>query len=99
MNRFVGIGLLGVGLAIASSCATGQAIRAGDAAARRGDWDTAVARYREAVAHNPNKMEVQISLRQAMASATAAHVARAQALEAQDQLPGAEAEYRLASDI
>src|ERR1043165_2098629 len=99
MNRFGRIALLGVGLAIASACATGQAIRAGDAAAKRGDWDTAVARYREAAAHNPRKMEVQISLRQAMQAATAIHIKRAETLEAQDQLPGAEAEYRIASDI
>ena len=98
-NRLIRVGVLGLGLLVASSCATGQAVRAGDAAAKRGDWDTAVARYRDAAAHDPSKREIQISLRQAMAAATAAHIKRAEALEAADQLPGAEAEYRIVADI
>lgn len=98
-NRFTRVGVLGLGLLVASACATGQAIRAGDAAAKRGEWDTAVARYREAAARNPSKVELQISLRQAMQAATSLHIKRAEALEAADQLPGAEAEYRIAADI
>jgi general secretion pathway protein D len=94
--RTVTVGLLALGL---SACATGRAVRSGDAAAKRGDWDTAVAYYREAIGHDPGRIDVKTSLQQAMGAASAAHLKRARDLEAQDQLPGAAAEYRLAADM
>jgi general secretion pathway protein D len=58
-----------------------------------------VALYREAVARDPKQLEARIALERAMRMASAEHGKRAQALEAQDQLPGAIAEYKLAADF
>ncbi len=80
-------------------CAAGNAISQADQAARVGDWDTAVAYYREALLKDPKRLEARIKLEQATFQAAAAHIARARDLEAQDYLPGAAAEYRLAADI
>lgn len=86
-------------LVLLAGCATGRAFRAGQNAARRGDWDTAVAYYREALGHDPSRIDVKIALQRAMTIASAEHVKRARDLEAQDQLAGAIAEYKLAADL
>ena len=86
--------MLGLG-----ACATGHAIRSGDSAAKRGDWDSAVAYYREALGQDPSRTDVKILLQRAMGEASAAHMKRASDLEAQDQLPGAAAEYQQAADL
>lgn len=83
----------------ATACATGRAVRSADQAARRGDWDTAVAYYREALSKQPNNVQLRIALGRATRAASEAHQARARELEAQDQLAGAMAEYRLAADL
>lgn len=82
-----------------SACATGRAVRHANQAARRGDWDSAVAYYREALGHDPNRVDVKIALQRAMSAASSDHIRRARDLEAQDQLPGAIAEYRLAAEL
>lgn len=81
------------------ACATGRAIRSGDAAAKRGDWDAAVAYYREALGREPGRIDVKVSLQRAMSAASTAHLKRAKDLEAQDQLSGAAAEYQQAADL
>ncbi|MEO7890161.1 MAG: cohesin domain-containing protein [Vicinamibacterales bacterium] len=86
-------------LTLAAGCATGRAVRHADSAASRGDWDEAVAYYREAVGRDPRRVEVKIRLQRAIQAAAAAHIKRARDLEAQDQLSGAMAEYRLAADL
>ncbi len=86
-------------LVLATGCATGRAVRAGQDAVLRGDWDTAVAYYRQAHASDPGRIDVKISLERVTREAAAAHLARARALESQDQLAGALAEYRLAADL
>jgi type II secretory pathway component GspD/PulD (secretin) len=86
-------------VALASGCATSGATRRGNAAAQRGEWDAAVAYYREALLRNPKQVEVQIALERATREASNQHVARARQLEAQDQLTGAAAEYRLAIEF
>src|SRR5262245_38764062 len=90
------IAMLVVSLA---SCATGRAIRAGEAAGKRGDWDSAVAYYRQALASDPERIDVKISLERATREAANIHLKRARELEEQDQLAGALAEYRLAADL
>ena len=82
-----------------AGCATTRAVRGGDAAAGRGDWDTAVTFYREAIGREPGRADLRIKLERATRMASAEHVARARQLEEQNQLPGALAEYRLAVDL
>jgi general secretion pathway protein D len=94
--RATAIGLVVLGL---GACATGRAVRSGDAAAKRGDWDTAVAYYREALGREPGRIDVKMSLQEAEGAAAAVHLKRARDLEAQDQLSGAAAEYRLVADL
>ncbi|HEY6359243.1 MAG TPA: hypothetical protein VIX35_13465, partial [Vicinamibacterales bacterium] len=94
--RATAIGLVVLGL---SACATGRAVRSGDEAAKRGDWDSAVAYYREALGREPGRIDVKMSLQEAEGAAAAVHLKRARDLEAQDQLSGAAAEYRLVADL
>jgi type II secretory pathway component GspD/PulD (secretin) len=82
---------------VVSGCA--GAFRSGQSAAKRGDWDTAVAYYRQALNEDPDSVEVKVALERAMRNAAELHVKRARDLEAQDHLPGAAAEYRLAADL
>jgi general secretion pathway protein D len=86
-------------LALVAGCATGRAVRAGRQAAERGDWDAAVAYYRQALVRDPDRIDVRIGLQRAMTAAAADHIRRARELEAQDQLAGAIAEYRLAAEL
>ncbi len=86
-------GLLVVG------CATGRSLKSGEAAATRGDWDAAVAYFREALAKKPGDIETRLALERAMREASNQHLARARTLEAQEQWAGAAAEYRLAADL
>jgi general secretion pathway protein D len=84
---------------IVAGCATGRAIRQGEAAARRGDWDAAVAYYRQALVADPGRIDIKIALERSAREAAAQHIGRARALEAQEQWSGAAAEYRLAADL
>ena len=95
MLRIVAAGLL----LAAAGCATGRAVRSGQQAAQRGDWDAAVEYYRQALGRDPSRIDVKIALQRAMAAASAEHIRRARGLEAQDQIPGAIAEYRLAAEL
>jgi general secretion pathway protein D len=90
---------LGLALTLFAGCATGRAYSRGQQAAKRGDWDSAVAFYREALGRDPGRIDVKIGLQRAMGEASAAHIRRARDLEGQDQLAGAIAEYKLASDL
>jgi general secretion pathway protein D len=93
------LGAVLIALVFVTACATGQAIRRGDRAVTAGDWDTAVAFYRQALGKDPTRPDIKIKLERAMQQGAAAHVRRARELEAQEQLPGAVAEYRLAADL
>jgi general secretion pathway protein D len=98
-HRLLQFGAAGVMLVLMAGCATGRAVRAGDKAVQRGDWDAAVAYYREALGRDPSRIDAKIALQRAMGSASAEHIKRARELEAQDQLAGAIAEYRLAAEL
>lgn len=98
-KHLVRFGSLLLAIVLLTGCATGQAIRGGDSAARRGDWDAAVAYYRDAYSRAPNRVDLKIKLERAVQTAGTAHIRRARELEAQEQLPGAAAEYRKAADI
>jgi type II secretory pathway component HofQ len=86
-------------LLVSTGCATGRMIRNAESAARRGDYDTAVALYRQALARDPERIDLRIALERATRTAAAEHIRRARAFEADDQLTGALAEYRLAADL
>jgi general secretion pathway protein D len=87
-------------LLVAVGCATtGRTVRSAESATRRGDHDTAVALYRQALARDPERIELRIALERATRTAAADHIRRARDFEAQDQLTGALAEYRLAADL
>ena len=60
-------------LVLATGCATGRAVRAGQDAVLRGDWDTAVAYYRQAHASDPGRIDVKISLERATREAANVH--------------------------
>jgi general secretion pathway protein D len=99
VRRILRAGAVGVALVLVSGCATGRAIRSAESAAQHGDWDTAVAYYRQALGRDPSRIDVKIALERATQAAADAHLKRARDLEAQDQLAGAAAEYRLAADL
>ena len=80
-----------------AGCATGQAFGLGERAARAGDWDAAVDYYREAVQSDPDRVDYQIALEQAMRTASYEHLDVARVLEAQERLEDALREYRRAS--
>lgn len=82
-----------------AGCATGSAAKRGADAVKRGEWDAAVAYYREAISQEPKKIEFQIELERATRAAANQHVLRGRELEQQDQLAGAAAEYRQAVDF
>ena len=99
MNSRVPVVVFGLALMVAAGCATGRAISNANTAALKGDWDSAVAFYREALDNDPDRVDIKVRLERAMRNASAEHMKRARELEAQDQLPGAIAEYRLASSL
>ena len=74
-------------------------MRSAQSAAEKGDWDTAVAYYRQALNSDPSRIDVKLALERSMRSASTEHLKRARAFEQQDQLSGAAAEYRLAADL
>jgi len=90
---------LTLALVVLTGCATGRAVRQGQQAADKGDWDSAVAYYRDALASDPGRIDIKIALQRATAAASAEHIARARELEAQEQWSAAAAEYRLAADL
>lgn len=98
-TRYVRQILLLLTLTVTVGCATGRAVRQGQNAADKGDWDAAVAYYRSALVSDPGRIDVRIALQRATAAASAQHVARARDLEGQEQWAAAAAEYRLAADL
>ena len=90
---------VGVAIVLLAGCATGRNFRAGQQAARKGEWDAAVAYYRAALARDSKRVDIRIALERASLAASAEHMARAKDLETQDQLAAAAAEYRLAADL
>ncbi|MDQ3071497.1 MAG: hypothetical protein M3R55_17430, partial [Acidobacteriota bacterium] len=82
-----------------AGCASGRALRRGQDAARLGDWDTAVAYFRQALMENPDRLDVRVALERATQSASLEHLSRARRLESEGQLAAAAGEYRRAIDL
>ncbi len=98
-TRMQRVAALGVALTIVAGCATGRSFRSGQQAAKKAEWDAAVAYYRAALASDPTRIDVKIALQRATVAASAEHMARAKSLEEQEQWSAAAAEYRLAADL
>ena len=71
---------VGVAIVLLAGCATGRAYRSGQQAAKKGDWDAAVAYYREALLSDPSRVDIKIALQRATLAASAEHMARAKEL-------------------
>ena len=84
--------------ALVAACGAGRTFGRAEGAARAGDWDAAVAYYRQAVQENPDRVEYQIALERAMINASVRHLDQARVLEARGQLEDALREYRRASE-
>jgi type II secretory pathway component GspD/PulD (secretin) len=81
-----------------SGCAATMAFRRGEDAARKGDWDSAVVHYREAVQEDPDNAEYKIGLERAMLQAAGVHAFAAKNAEAKGDLDTALREARRASE-
>ena len=66
---------IGVTLVLVAGCATGRAFRSGQQAAKKSEWDAAVAHYREALKGSPNRVDIKIALQRATLAASAEHMA------------------------
>ena len=100
MNNLVRrLTLLVVLALVVSGCAAGRAFRRGQEAVRVGDWDAAVAYFRQAVQDNPDSAEYKINLQRAQEEAARVHIEKGRELESKDQLDGALAEYRRAIEL
>ena len=79
---------------ILAGCAAGRAFHRAERAARGGDWDTAVGYYTKALEAAPDSAEYKIALERAQVTASRQHLAKAEELEAKDDIEGAIREYR-----
>lgn len=82
-----------------AGCASGRSFRRGQEAARLGDWDTAVAYYRQSLLEDPDRLDVRVALERATSSASLDHLSRARKLEAAGELSAAAGEYRRVVDL
>lgn len=85
--------------ATVAGCASGRAFRRGQDAARLGDWDTAVAYYRQSLLESPDRLDVRVALERATQSASLEHLSRARRLEEAGEFAAAASEYRRVIDL
>src|SRR5687767_13486685 len=83
----------------AAGCATGRAFARGEAAGRAGDWEAAVAFYRQAIDADPDRPDYKIALERAMLAASAMYSERARQFEEANQLEEALRAYRKAQEF
>ena len=95
MVRLVGsVALLGVVCLGAAACATSGAYNRGRDAWLRGEWDIAVANFREALQEHPDRTDYKGALQQAMSTASLAHLKAAREADEKGDLELAVVEYR-----
>ncbi|MGV3520326.1 secretin N-terminal domain-containing protein [Luteitalea sp.] len=95
MVRLVGsVALLGMVCLGAAACATSGAYNRGRDAWLRGDWDIAVANFREALQEHPDRTDYKGALQQAMSTASLAHLKAAREADEKGDLELAVVEYR-----
>ena len=87
--------LLLVGLAlVASACGASRAYKGGQRAAAAGDWEMAVAQYRQAMLDDPDRADYKIALERAMQAASLFHLERARRADEAGDLETAVVAYR-----
>jgi general secretion pathway protein D len=91
--------MLGLFAVIAAGCATGRAFARGEEAGKAGDWETAVAHYREALDNDPDRPDYKIALERAMVAAAGMHTERGRQFEEAGQLEEALRAYRKAQEF
>ncbi|MEW6323227.1 MAG: secretin N-terminal domain-containing protein, partial [Acidobacteriota bacterium] len=96
MRRLVQVMVVLVAAATLAGCAASRAFARGDQAARAGDWDAAVAYYRQALLDDPDKAEYKIALERATFAAASMHVDRGRKAEGEGRQEEALREYRRA---
>ena len=94
MVRLGAVVLLAALAAGVAGCATSGAFRRGQEAGRAGDWDAAVASYRQALQDDPDRPEYRIALERASLSASLFHLERARRADEAGDLETAVAAYR-----
>ncbi len=81
-------------LCVTAGCASSGAFRRGERAGTSGDWDAAVAAYRQALQEDPDRPEYRIALERASLSASLLHLERARRADEQNDLETAVQAYR-----
>jgi len=101
MMRRLASGVVVVALAalVAAGCATGRAFARGETAGQAGDWESAVAFFRQALDDDPDRPDYKIALERAMIAAAALYTDRGRQLEAAGQPDEALRAYRKAQEF
>lgn len=99
MRRVVGFVMVVAMAAALAGCATGRAFARGDAAAQAGDWEAAVAFYRQALDNDPDRPDYKIALERAMVAAAEMFFERGKQLQEAGQLDEALRTYRKAQEF
>ena len=87
-----------VALALAA-CASGNALRAGQQAEQRADYDRAVVEYTNALRANPDSREARMSLDRVKVRAGQEHFARGRRLAASERYEEASLELQIATEL
>ena len=82
-----------------NACATSAALRAGDQAERRRDYDSAIVEYTKAVHERPNDLDAQLALERAKMRASQVHYANGRRLVTQGLYEDALAAFQLAYEL
>ncbi len=99
MKRMRTLGAIGLAFVLLAGCATGRSLSRARSAEMQGDWEAAVGYYREALERDPGRTDLRIGFERASRQAARLHFDRGYALEQQNQLANAVAEYRVAADL
>lgn len=94
-----GVVLVALAALVAAGCATGRAFARGESAGQAGDWESAVAFYRQALQDDPDRPDYKIALERAMVAAAAMYTERGRQLEAAGQPDEALRAYRKAQEF
>lgn len=89
------VSLLGIVLLL-EACASPSLFELGNRSARAGDWDAAVASYRQVQAREPENIEVRAALLRASLEASRAHLRLARKRRDASDLAGAASEFEIA---
>jgi general secretion pathway protein D len=91
--------LLTLGLAAGAACASSGAIRAGQEAERRSDYDRAVIEYTSALRADPDNRNVRLALDRAKLRASQEHFFRGRRLAAAERHEEAAIEFQIATEL